>query len=77
MMTERTSTYMDLRMRGEGDVARTVEIVSGELMVDVSDEGLALGIEKLGGPLTFHDLMACLLSATFGRPRTSVGVDDE
>lgn len=59
-------SYLDLRMRGEGDVDRTIEIIPGVLMVDVDDDGRALGIEKVGSePIESHDLLAVIMRGHF------------
>lgn len=61
-----TSTYMDLRGRGEGDVARTVEIIPAVLLLDVDEDGMALGIEKISErPIDMTDLWAIILTARF------------
>jgi hypothetical protein len=66
------ASYMDLRTRGEGDVARTIEIVPGALMLDIDDEGRALGIEKISDrPIVLADLFAVVLAAHFGRGQAS------
>ena len=68
-MSGLTSTYTDLRRRGEGDVARTIEVISGRLMLDVDDDGRVLGIETIGpDPMTMADLWACLAAARYPDP---------
>lgn len=68
------STYMDLRGRGEGDVARTIEVVPARVLIDVDDDGMALGIETIGPkPLSLSDLFACLLVAQFPPPANPPG----
>jgi uncharacterized protein YuzE len=44
-----TTAYVHVRQLREGEhVARTVEVLPGELMVDVDADGAVLGIETIG-----------------------------
>jgi hypothetical protein len=66
---------MDLRGRGEGDVARTIEIIPAALLVDVDKDGKALGIEKIGSePIGVSDWYALILRAEFGSSRPSTNL---
>lgn len=66
------ASYIDLRERGEGDVARTIEVVPDHLLIDVDDDGRVLGVEKLGSePLRSEDawlIILALRAPENGRP---------